>query len=166
MVGGFVVDGMLGKLCRWLRMLGYDVVYLGRRGSDDDLIRLALEQSKTLLTRDFLLYRKALKMGVKAVYIDSGILEEQLKQVALNCGIKLSIPLDNSRCPICNHPLRMCLKEDVESKIPQKVAESSMIFWVCDGCGKVYWIGRHWRDIMAKLRRVQLEVEGKGKSYL
>jgi len=161
-----VVDGMLGKLCRWLRMLGYDVVYLGRRGSDDDLIRLALEQSKTLLTRDFLLYRKALKMGVKAVYIDSGILEEQLKQVALNCGIKLSIPLDNSRCPICNHPLRMCLKEDVESKIPQKVAESSMIFWVCDGCGKVYWIGRHWRDIMAKLRRVQLEVEGKGKSYL
>jgi len=166
LVGGFVVDGMLGKLCRWLRMLGYDVVYLGRRGSDDDLIRLALEQSKTLLTRDFLLYRKALKMGVKAVYIDSGILEEQLKQVALNCGIKLSIPLDNSRCPICNHPLRMCLKEDVESKIPQKVAESSMIFWVCDGCGKVYWIGRHWRDIMAKLRRVQLEVEGKGKSYL
>lgn len=161
-----MVDGMLGKLCRWLRMLGYDVVYLGRRGSDDDLIRLALEQSKTLLTRDFLLYRKALKMGVKAVYIDSGILEEQLKQVALNCGIKLSIPLDNSRCPICNHPLRMCLKEDVESKIPQKVAESSMIFWVCDGCGKVYWIGRHWRDIMAKLRRVQLEVEGKGKSYL
>jgi len=161
-----VVDGMLGKLCRWLRMLGYDVVYLGRRGSDDDLIRLALEQSKTLLTRDFLLYRKALKMGVKAVYIDSGILEEQLKQVALNCGIKLSIPLDNSRCPICNHPLRMCLREDVESKIPQKVAESSTMFWVCDGCGKVYWIGRHWRDIMAKLRRVQLEVEGKGKSYL
>jgi uncharacterized protein with PIN domain len=161
-----VVDGMLGKLCRWLRMLGYDVVYLGRRGSDDELIKLALEQSKILLTRDFPLYRKALKMGLKAIYIDSGILEEQLKQVALNCGIKLSIPLYGSRCPICNHPLRMCSRGDVEDKVPKNVAESSNIFWVCDGCGKVYWIGKHWRDIMAKLRRVQLEVEGKGKSYL
>jgi uncharacterized protein with PIN domain len=145
-------------------MLGYDVVYLGRRGSDDELIKLALEQSTILLTRDFPLYRKALKMGLKAIYIDSGILEEQLKQVALNCGIKLSIPLYGSRCPICNHPLRMCSRGDVE--IPKNVAESSNIFWVYDGCGKVYWIGRHWRDIMAKLRRVQLEVEGKGKSYL
>lgn len=153
----FAVDSMLGRLCRWLRMLGYDAIFFRGYESDNELINLVYKSSRILLTRDFQLYRKALKYGVKAVYIKSGLLEDQLKQLVDDCGINLSIPMDSSRCPICNHILRRVSLNEVEDKIPEMVKYSSNDFWVCDGCGKVYWIGKHWRDITYKLSKIKLK---------
>lgn len=154
----FAVDSMLGKLCRWLRMLGYDSIFFRGFESDDELVNLVRNSSRILLTRDFQLYRKALKYGVRAVYVKSGVLEDQLKQLAIDCGIRLSIPLDSSRCPICNHILRRASLDEVKDRVPEKVKDSSKDFWVCDGCGKVYWIGKHWIDISSKLSKIKFKL--------
>lgn len=154
----FIVDGMLGKLCRWLRMLGYDTLYLGSSDSDNELIKLALESSRILLTRDFQLYRKALKSNVKAIYVKSGIVEDQLRQLALDCGIELSMNFNCSRCPLCNHPLKRISVNEISNRIPESVKLNSKIFWFCDNCSKIYWIGKHWIDIEYKLMKAKSQI--------
>ncbi|MEM2137151.1 MAG: Mut7-C RNAse domain-containing protein [Candidatus Methanomethylicia archaeon] len=140
---GFVVDGMLGKLCRWLRMLGYDTIYL-RDNSDENILSFAKNSSRILLTRDFSLYRKTRKLGLKSTYINSGFIEDQLQQLYLEYGIRLTIPYEYSRCPICNTILRMGSRIDVDGMIPENIKNSYENFWICDNCGKVYWVGSHW----------------------
>ena len=55
----FIADEMLGRLARWLRILGSDVLYLN--ASDDELLLITEKEKRTLLTRDINLFKKAVK---------------------------------------------------------------------------------------------------------
>ena len=65
----FLADGMLGKLARWLRMLGHDVIYLVEF-DDSELLELAKKEERVLLTKDLDLYKRAIGRGLDSYYVE------------------------------------------------------------------------------------------------
>lgn len=139
----FVSDTMLGRLSRWLRALGYDVVYL-RSLSDSELLKIALSEDRILLTRDREL---ASKRSVRSVLIRYDRLEDQLLQLKKEVGISLEEGRLFSRCMICNTSLEKVPKERVFGKVPEYVYSVHDTFSMCPGCGRFYWRGTQWDAI-------------------
>jgi len=142
----FVVDGMLGKTARFLRILGNDVKYFCQL-SDDELIKLAKREGRLLLTRDRELHRLARAQGVESFLVEGRTEPERLASLAREFGIKLDIDVRFSRCPKCNSEIRPVSKEEVRGKVPETTFLSYSQFWRCSGCGQIYWRGPHWRRI-------------------
>ncbi|MCQ8892787.1 MAG: Mut7-C RNAse domain-containing protein [Candidatus Methanosuratincola sp.] len=131
----FVADAMLGKLARWLRIIGYDTEYLPSAG-DDELISAAEGGGRLLLTRDSELFRRAVRRGVPAILIKSTTIVGELSEIARTLGLK---PSGETRCPLCNALL-------VEGGEGQGVPARGEI-WECPRCRKFYWHGTHWLKI-------------------
>ncbi len=151
----FLADGMLGKLTRWLRMLGYDVEYFNDL-DDDQLVKKAGGDRRILLTRDMQLYRRASVRGVQAFLVEGQKEAEKLAEMARRFHIRLEIDIDNSRCPKCNSKIGPVSKREVEAKIPESTARFYADFWVCRGCGQIYWQGSHWKKIGKTLNEARL----------
>ncbi|MGP3668165.1 MAG: Mut7-C RNAse domain-containing protein [Candidatus Bathyarchaeota archaeon] len=154
----FIVDGMLGKVARWLRIFGYDSKYFG--GVDDfKLVKYAKRSGRVLLTSDLELYKFALKSGVNVFYIDGDLAEaDKLLKVVKEFKLKLSLEVPTkTRCPICNHLLRKVKPKNVEGLIPESTLKTYKDFWVCSNkkCGKVYWKGKHWRQIRKIVQKIK-----------
>jgi len=160
----FIADGMLGKLARWLRLAGHDVVYIGDLGvpaeeQDDVLLSRARREKRALLTCDMNLHRRARRAGVKSAFIQSSSVVEQLVEVSRRSGSRIRIQPENSRCPMCNGLLEEADKGEIEGKVPVTVLESQREFWRCSSCGKIYWQGSHWRTIVEMAERYNRMVE-------
>ena len=146
----FLLDGMLGTLARWLRISGYDAEYL-RSTPDKDLVDRASEEDRILLTRDKLLYRKAIKAGAEAMLVKGEDDVERLSLIVKKYGLVLHP--QQSRCPKCNGLLENVDKDIVKDKIPKRTYKAFDEFFVCSSCGQVYWRGSHWNSIVDTLRR-------------
>jgi uncharacterized protein with PIN domain len=141
----FIADSMLGRLARWLRILGCDTWYF-RDISDADLIGLHRASGRLLLTRDTRLIRSP---GIGAhLLVQEDHWENQLKQVLDR--LDLPIPEDKimTRCLVCNHPLRKRSIEEVRGKVPDYVLSTRTEFHGCDRCRKTYWEGTHRANIL------------------
>jgi len=142
----FVTDGMLGKLTRWLRMLGHDVVYTGSM-DDKELIQKTKKEHRTLLTRDLELYQQAIGKGAEAFLVEGKTEAEKLAKLAKRFGFKLEINVKVSRCPKCNTRINSVSKADILNKIPKTTSSYYNEFWECPSCLQVYWRGAHWKRI-------------------
>jgi hypothetical protein len=149
----FLLDGMLGKLTRWLRMLGYEASYENDR-TDDDLLSIAKEGSFILLTSDEELYRTATFRGVQSFLIRGRNEPERLAELAERYKLRLEIDTRESRCPDCGSLIKETPKRNVEDSIPPATFKVYNAFWVCTNpnCAKVYWQGSHWKKIEQTLR--------------
>ncbi|MBS7632938.1 Mut7-C RNAse domain-containing protein [Candidatus Bathyarchaeota archaeon] len=147
----FVADGMLGKLTRWLRMLGYDVKY-SNDFDDAHLLSLVKKEKRILLTRDFELYRQTIAKGFEAFYVERQTKEDTLALLAERFDIKLGIDMANSRCPKCNTKIKPIPKEDVKDNIEQNTLMHYNDFWICPKCKQIYWQGSHWTKIRKSLK--------------
>ena len=150
----FIADGMLGKLARWLRLAGHDVIYIKELGvgierEDAALVEKAKLEGRILLTSDVELNRRAKRAGVKSFLVSGNDVVSQLAEISKLGGQKVEIDLENSRCPVCNGPLRTAEPREVEGSVPAAVAKYHNQFWVCTVCAKAYWRGGHWKNIMA-----------------
>jgi uncharacterized protein with PIN domain len=150
----FITDGMLGKLTRWLRMLGHDVNYF-RSADDKKLAEMAKQEKRVLLTRDHDLYRRAVSLGAEAVLVEATNEAGKLADLAGRFGFKLEINLSVSRCPKCNAAIEAVSKEEVLDQIPEATSVYYDDFWRCPGCGKVYWQGAHWERIEETLEEAR-----------
>jgi hypothetical protein len=146
----FIADDMLGKLAKWLRILGYDTIYY-RTQNDYDLIELAQNDGRILLTRDIQLSRNWL---VPTLLIKDEIIDEQLKQVIQRFNLKIGDGLF-SRCPKCNTLLVEIKKEKIKDKIPEFVYQTYDEFWTCTTCNRYYWAGTHWMNIKEKVESLK-----------
>ncbi|MEM2226875.1 MAG: Mut7-C RNAse domain-containing protein [Candidatus Bathyarchaeia archaeon] len=146
---------MLGRLSRWLRIIGYDVEYI-RNASDEEILRRAKEEGRTVLTRDRSLYAMAKRDGVGAILLEEKDLFGQLARLVELGAIDVD-PCNESRCPICGSALREIEKGEVAGRVPAKSLELYEEFWECenDRCGKVYWMGSHWRRIEERLKALE-----------
>ena len=159
----FIVDAMLGHVARWLRLLGYDTEY-SRSYEDWRILKIAEEEDRVIVTRDLGLFRRARKRGLRAVYVEEPAIEKVLALLSLKFGIRLSFDKHDTRCPVCNGVLRYTTSlVDVAGKVSEAIAVRYREFWICTRCGKVYWQGRHWRNInqvleVAKVEKAKLEV--------
>ena len=150
----FVADGMLGKLTRWLRILGYDVEYTGSM-DDKELIQKAKKENRILLTRDVELYRQAIARGAEAFLVEDPNQTANLASLAKRFKIKLEVSVEFSRCPKCNGAIRTISKTDVADKIPVTTSSNYNEFWQCLQCGQVYWRGAHWNRIEETLNEAR-----------
>jgi uncharacterized protein with PIN domain len=150
----FIADGMLGKLTRWLRMLGHDVTYY-RSLDDEKLVEVALSENRVLLTRDHKLYRQSVTQGVTAVLVEASDEAEKLADLAKRFNFKLEIDLSVSRCPKCNTTIKAIPKETVINQIPEATSIYYNNFWKCPRCGQVYWQGAHWKRITQTLEEAK-----------
>jgi uncharacterized protein with PIN domain len=150
----FLADGMLGKLARWLRMLGYDVIY-SVVFNDCELLELAQKEERVLLTKDLELYKRAIGKGIDAYYVGGKTEPEMLAQVAKRYGLTLEIDMDKSHCPICNTKLQAANKEELQAELEKNTFTYYDKFWKCANCGQIYWQGAHWKQITETLTQLQ-----------
>lgn len=139
-----IVDAMLGRLAKWLRLAGYDALYW-RDGSDEELIAAAQAEARVIITRDRQL---AGRRGVTAVLVAAGTLDEQIAEVRATLG---GDPQPFSRCPECNGVLQELAHADARPLVPPYVWHTQTEFRRCAGCGRVYWKGTHWPAVQARL---------------
>lgn len=149
----FVVDNNVGKLARWLRMMGYDAAFFS--GSDDSaMIATARAQGRVILTRDTrIMKRRLITSGrLRAILITSDEPEQQIKQVrdALNLELKFR-PF--SLCLECNQPLVERSREQVKERVPPYVFKTQDKYMECPACHRLYWRGTHWQAMTRRLDR-------------
>ena len=143
----FLADAMLGRLARWLRILGYDAEYFP--GEDDDLLRQARREDRVLLTRDTrLLQRRPLPPHL---FIESDHVMEQLRQVVAALGLNPTAPPAH-RCSCCNTVLVPQDRTQVVGLVPEFVWSNHEAFWACPRCQRIYWAGTHWRRMQEAIK--------------
>lgn len=148
-----MVDAMLGRLARWLRVLGYDTRFQGDI-DDDDLIRLAGETGGIVVTRDTrLLERRGLG---PSHFVSHDRLEEQLIEMAKALGIEADPERLFTRCLRCNGTVERVEREAVDGEVPDYVRRTQERFSRCTSCGQYYWGGSHRARMLAKLRDLGL----------
>lgn len=141
----FAADVMVGRLARWLRILGFDTFY-SNRAEDPFLRSLCISEDRTLLTKDRELCRQ-LGDGGRGYLVRAVHLEDQL--VEIYRGFDLNRFERQPRCSRCNGALSAIGKEKVENQIPPYVFRTQKFFSFCSGCKKIYWRGTH----LARIRR-------------
>jgi uncharacterized protein len=154
----FLADGMLGKLARWLRMLGHDVIY-SVEFDDSELLELAKKDERVLLTKDLGLYKRAIGRGLDFYYVEGKTVPERIAEVAKRYNLPLVIDMDKSRCPICNTKLTSASKEHLQSKLEKNTFTYYSKFWNCSNCGQIYWQGAHWTQINNTLNQTRAKLE-------
>ena len=135
----FLVDFMLGRLGRWLVLLGEDAKYY-RSPDEGGIIYRSLKEKRIILTRN----RKLSRRKALDIYL---VKSEEFKEQLAEVINKFDITKDNkkifSRCIECNQKLQTIQKEKVKKKVPAYVYETVEVFSVCDTCQKIYWKGTH-----------------------
>lgn len=147
----FAADSMLGRLAKWLRIMGCDVIY-GRHLSGYGLIRAARAENRLILTRD---RRLKQKQPPPFILIESDRFRDQLRQVIRQCGLGARSTWF-SRCVECNAVLQARPRETVEPAVPPYVYSSQKEFFSCPVCRRVYWPATHRRKMLDELRGLGL----------
>ena len=143
----FIADVMVGKLARWLRVLGVDVAY-SNSYEDNEIIRIATAENRVVLTRDTEL--AARRSTVRAVLIKSDDYLQQIDQVIREFGLtKFDV---FSRCLECNVALRSVSKENVFDRVPPYVYLTQERFALCPSCNRVFWHGTHADQMLKRIR--------------
>jgi uncharacterized protein with PIN domain len=151
----FIVDNNVGKLARWLRLMGYDTLLL-RQKDDGQMIRMALSEDRVILTKDTQFMRRRLVTDgkIKTMHIrhdDPKLqVQEVVKTLKLNYHFK---PL--SLCLECNRSLIARDKEEVKNLVPAHVFETQTQYTQCPACHRIYWPGTHWQAMVKKLQDLQ-----------
>jgi len=144
---------MLGKLAKWLRMLGYDTVYIP--GADDDeLVRIAVREDRILLTRDRPLSERRM-VRMRSVFVDWGTTSQQIRQVVDALGLELSEDRMFTVCTVCNGAIVPVEKSEVADRIPPHVYQTLDDYGRCPNCDRIYWRGTHVQHVLEALRNAE-----------
>jgi len=147
----FIVDHNVGKLARWLRLMGYDARFF-RGENDAELVAIALDEGRIILTRDTRIMQRRLvtKGKLKALLIGSDQPHEQIRQVV--DSLRLDYRFNPfSLCLECNQPLVERKKAELKELVPPYVFKTQEQFRQCPACGRIYWRGTHWRAMTRRL---------------
>jgi uncharacterized protein len=149
----FLVDRMLGTLCRYLRFLGYDAasansIHPGDAKEDSVLLSRARSEGRLLLTRDRELAHRA---GEDAVLICEGDVIRQLQQL-VDLGWA-GTEMKFNRCSLCNTLLRPAYRDEIsKARYAPESREGLNFFW-CRHCRKLYWTGSHGYQIEQRIKK-------------
>jgi uncharacterized protein len=142
----FVIDSMLGKLAKWLRIMGFDARC--EQLKDQEQIDAFRRQGTFLITRN----RKW--SGQSRVFcLTANDPTEQLREVVLQAPIAPQEIRLLQRCIRCNDKLRGIAREDALGRVPDYVFETQTSFHQCPDCQRVYWPGTHPKRVVQRLQR-------------
>jgi hypothetical protein len=150
----FIADINVGKLAKWLRLIGYDTL-LFDHSDDNRLVYIAVKENRILLTRDTqIMKRRIITAGeLKALLIQNDNPVLQIHQVI---QAFLLNPYFNpfSLCLECNEPLVNRNKQEIENRVPPYIFQSQNQFDECPVCHRIYWQGTHWQAMLNKLELI------------
>jgi uncharacterized protein len=151
----FVADVMLGRLAKWLRIAGFDVLY-SNSYTDDELVELSQKDGRVLLSRDTrLLIRKSVK---RFIFLESEKIGDQVKQI-LSATKAVELPALLGRCVNCNEVLIEIPREQIRDSVPLYVYETQFRFKSCPGCQKIYWAGTHRQSVVRTFEKIFKNLE-------
>jgi hypothetical protein len=153
----FVADCMLGRLAKWLRILGFDVLYFSK-AEDPALVEIARRDGRVLLTRDTGLIERTAKRPDR-LFVRSDVWEDQVVQVLDEYGLWDEVR-PNTRCIACNIPLKPLSREQARNLVTPYVGGRASSFAVCSGCDRVFWQGTHYGEMEKKIAKL-LERRGR-----
>jgi len=140
----------LGKLAKWLRIAGFDVLY-SNKFTDDELVSISNREKRILLSRDTrLLVRKSVK---DFIFLESQNIQDQIKQI-LDSTQSACLPSLLTRCLSCNETLREVARESVHARVPRFVYETQSHFKACPSCHRIFWAGTHRKSVVPTLERI------------
>lgn len=149
----FIIDHNVGKLVKWLRIMGYDTRFF--EGTDDaDLVATALAEERVILTRDTQIEKRRVVANgrLKLILIQSDDPEQQMRQVVHTLGLDCQFgPF--TRCLECNQPLMERGKPEVKDLVPPYVFQTQNQYMECPACHRIYWRGTHWQAMTRRLKR-------------
>jgi uncharacterized protein len=154
----FIADNNVGKLARWLRLIGYDTL-LCKQKDNGRMINTALNEDRVVLTKDsqFMKRRLVTNGKLKALLIEQDDPRSQIR------GVVKALKLDYhfrpfSLCLECNKALLPRSREEVQNLVPPHVFETQAKYTQCPACHRIYWPGTHWRAMVKKLQDLQGEI--------
>ena len=143
----FVAESTLGRLAKWLRILGFDTVYERQppavKNPEPDRIRLTRTQK--VLRQD---------PPEHVIRITADGYTEQLGQVIRELGLTLADIAPFTRCIRCNASIQPIDNASVFGKVPDYIWETHDTFRCCPQCGRIYWPGSHPRQSLARIRNL------------
>lgn len=146
----FILTKELGRLSKWLRILGFDTAYFNQ-GNASSLIIQALRDGRIVITRNNRLPKAG---GIKIVFVKAQNLKAQLSEVLKVLDISCDQNKMFSRCIICNVELKKTQREEVKNKVPEYVFKTQDEFVSCPNCQRIYWKGTHWGNVEGTLEEV------------
>ena len=152
----FLADRTVGKLSRWLRILGYDTLYLPQL-LPAGLLREGRRQGRIILTRNTRIFRA--KDAPAFIFIQHDQFRAQLKQVVETLQLD-PVQAVLSRCIECNQALQPIEKDQVQDKVPTYVWQTQTAFRRCPACRRIYWGATHREHVLAELKQLGLGGEG------
>lgn len=147
----FILTRELGRLAKWLRILGYDAIYFDSDNVSTLIIK-SLRENRIILTRNSKLTRHK---GAGIILLSSDFLGKQLKELTRQLKLKPEKEAMFSRCVICNELLKVLEKQKAEGKVPPYVFETQEDFVTCPKCGRIYWQGTHWGNVRHYLKNIE-----------
>ncbi|MBW2487957.1 MAG: Mut7-C RNAse domain-containing protein [Deltaproteobacteria bacterium] len=146
----FAAEKTLGRLTKWLRLLGFDTLY--ESDLTDKKFIDTVENDRILLTRTQRIRKQVASR--RMIFIESDHLEQQLKQIFRELGLKPGQTRPFSRCLQCNVPIVAVSKDHLWGRIPDYIFETHDHFNQCPQCNRVFWPGSHTRRSLAKIQQL------------
>lgn len=151
----FVLDVHLGKLARYLRMLGFDSAY--RRDWDDvTIIDLSLRQHRIILTRDLGILKQS--RVTHGYWLRHHEPLQQLREVLLALDLFGQIQAF-TRCMECNGPIHPVDQAAIRGQIDPDILRRFEAFWQCQDCKRAYWRGSHYEHMLEQVDRIREEFD-------
>lgn len=147
----FLCDDNLGKLAKYLRMLGFDTFFKVDI-EDSELLGVMLKEKRIVLTRDHKLVKRIERDRYVLIETDSP--EQQLKQVIEQLNLRIDHGSLFSICLECNAVCEDVSKEEIKDEVFPYIIKTKDVFRRCPSCRRIYWQGSHYKDMVEKLRDI------------
>jgi len=147
----FLCDDNLGKLARYLRMLGYDT-YFKSALNDAELLAVMLKPNRLVLTRDTQRIKRIEPERYLLIETDSP--EQQLKTVVKHFDLQINKSSLFTRCLECNVICHEVAGDDIKDEVFPYIIKTHDRFKRCPSCRRIYWQGSHYKDMIEKLENV------------
>ena len=147
----FAAERTLGKLARWLRLLGFDTVFENENRGGPWLRNL--KPGTILLTRTEQV-RKTLPASQRFIFIQSNDTGKQLRQMIEELGIGMQDTRPFSRCLNCNVAIEVIAKVKICGKVPDYIWENNTVFQSCPQCNNIYWPGSHTKRSLDRIEEL------------
>lgn len=141
----------LGRLAKWLRILGIDTEYSLQRNNASVVVK-ALQEDRQILTRN---HRFPASRGIKIAVLKEEQIDRQIAEAVKLLGVTVKTEALFTRCTVCNLPLVDIVKDQVKAKVPEYVFQTQEKFLSCSGCRRIYWQGTHWKNAEEALRSIK-----------
>lgn len=150
----FIADSNLGKLAKWLRVLGYDTT-VHRGNIDRSFLKEAQKGGRVALTRKKDMAQR--QFSGRLIVIRQDRVENQLAEVIDNLSLISKPNQTLTLCLMCNEQLKVVSREEISGMVPDYVFGRHTKFQLCPRCGGIFWPGTH-KENMDRFLRTHIQL--------